>query len=196
MKCRTPWKARFQKPKYIGRVMLQPYAIFLLPKHHLRNMFKFWTLFYELDIMNSAQIYWAADPNCYLIDSKVVWPRLMRNTTLACCMQSIECMQRTTARTFWLLLILLSGALSAWTQSKATLSVTAVVQTSATWVQGTDGSWTLIVANAPDSLSTFSFQSGIQRQSVGQVAIKNDAQPRSSQAGSAVDSATHNRSSK
>src|SRR4029077_9596743 len=105
-------------------------------------------------------------------------------------------MQRTTARTFWLFLILLGGAVSAWGQSKGTLSVMAVVQTSATWVQGTDGKWTLIVANAPDSLSTFSFQSGIQRQPTGQVAIKNDTQPRSTQAGSAVGTGTHNRSSK
>jgi hypothetical protein len=105
-------------------------------------------------------------------------------------------MQRTTARTFWLLLILVSGALSAWGQSKGTLSVTAVVQTSATWVQGTDGRWTLIVANAPDSLSTFSFQSGTQRQSPGQVAIKNDAQPRSTRTVSIVSTATQNRSSK
>jgi hypothetical protein len=105
-------------------------------------------------------------------------------------------MQRTTARTLWLLLILLSGAFSAWGQSKGTLSVTAVVQTSAAWVQGTDGRWTLIVANAPDSLSTFSFQSGIKRQSAGQVAIKNDAQPRSIGTGSAVGAGTHNRSSK
>ncbi|HEY2496320.1 MAG TPA: hypothetical protein VGK24_04565 [Candidatus Angelobacter sp.] len=102
-------------------------------------------------------------------------------------------MQRTTARTFWLLLILLSGAASAWGQSKGTLSVSAVVQTSAAWVQGTDGRWTLIVANAPDSLSTFSFQSGIQRQSAGQVAAKNDAQPRSARAASAVGTGTHNR---
>jgi hypothetical protein len=105
-------------------------------------------------------------------------------------------MQRTTARTFWLLLILLSGALSTWGQSKGTLSVTAVVQTSAAWVQGTDGRWTLIVANAPDSLSTFSFQSGIQRRSAGQVAIKNDALPRSTAAGSVVGAGAHNRSSK
>jgi hypothetical protein len=105
-------------------------------------------------------------------------------------------MQRTTARTFWLLLILLSGALSTWGQSKGTLSVTAVVQTSAAWVQGTDGRWTLIVANAPDSLSTFSFQSGIQRRSAGQVAIKNDALPRSTPAGSVVGAGAHNRSSK
>lgn len=105
-------------------------------------------------------------------------------------------MQRTTARRCWLLLILLGGTISAWGQAKGTLSVTAVVQTSAAWVQGTDGRWTLIVANAPDALSTFSFQSGIQMQSVGQVAIKNDVQPRSTGAGFAVDSVTHNRSSK
>ena len=107
-----------------------------------------------------------------------------------------ECMQRTTARTFWLLLILLSGTISAWGQAKGTLSVTAVVQTSVTWVQGTDGRWTLIVANAPDSLSTFSFQSGILQQSAGQGVIKNDAQPRSTRAGSAVGAGTRNRSSK
>lgn len=105
-------------------------------------------------------------------------------------------MQRTTARTLWLLLILVSGAFSAWGQSKGTLSVTAVVQTSAAWVQDTDGRWTLIVANAPDSLSTFSFQSGVQQQSAGQVAIKNDAQPRLTQAACAVGAGTHNRSSK
>jgi hypothetical protein len=96
------------------------------------------------------------------------------------------------ARTFWLFLVLLSGAISAWGQSKGTLSVTAVVQTSASWVQGTDGRWTLIVANAPDSLSTFFFQPGIQRQPAGQVAIKNDAQPRSRRAGSAVGAGTNN----
>jgi hypothetical protein len=77
------------------------------------------------------------------------------------------------------------------------LSVSAVVQTSATWVQGTDGKWTLIVANAPDSLSTFSFQSGIQRQYVGQMAIKNNAQLRSTRAEPAVGAGTNNnRSSK
>jgi hypothetical protein len=105
-------------------------------------------------------------------------------------------MQRATARKFWLLLMLLSGTISAWGQSKGMLSVTAVVQTSATWVQGTDGRWTLIVANAPDSLSTFSFQSAIQPQSVGQVALKNDAQPRSTRVGSAIGGVTHNRSAK
>src|SRR3954463_9723044 len=105
-------------------------------------------------------------------------------------------MERRTARTFWLLLILLSGTVSAWGEAKGTLAVTAVVQTSATWVQGTDGRWTLIVANAPDSLSTFSFQSGMLQRSVGQVAIKNDVQPRSKRAGSTLGADTHNRSSK
>src|ERR1700761_2118737 len=105
-------------------------------------------------------------------------------------------MQRTTARTFWLLLILLSGTISAWGQAKGTLSVTAVVQTSATWVQGTDGKWTLIVANDPDSQSTFSLQSGIQQQSAGQVATHNDTQTRSTRTVSAVGAGTHNRSSK
>jgi hypothetical protein len=63
--------------------MLQPYAIFLLPQHQLRKMLKFWTLSYELDIMNSVRIYWVLKPNCHLIDSKAVEPELMRNTTLA-----------------------------------------------------------------------------------------------------------------
>lgn len=88
-------------------------------------------------------------------------------------------MQRTAARTFWLFLILLSGAISTWGQSKGALSVTAVVQSSATWAQGADGRWVLIVANAPDSLSTFSFQSGIQRQSAAQATVKSHVQPRS-----------------
>jgi hypothetical protein len=105
-------------------------------------------------------------------------------------------MQRTTARTFWLSLILLIGAISAWGQSKGTLSVTAVVQTSAAWVQGSDGRWTLIVANAPDSLNTFSFQAGIQQQPTEQVAIKTNAQSRSIQTGAAISTDTHNRSSK
>src|ERR1700739_512997 len=105
-------------------------------------------------------------------------------------------MRRTTARTFWLSLILLGGAISAWGQSKGALSVTAVVQTSAAWVQGSDGRWTLIVANAPDSLSTFSFQSGIQRQPADQVAIRTNTQPRSIQTRSARGTDTHNRSSK
>lgn len=109
-----------------------------------------------------------------------------------------ERMQRTTARRFWLLLLLLDGAFSAYGQSKGTLSVTAVVQTSATWVQDTEGKWTLIVANAPDTLSTFSFQSGIQGQNqpAGRLTIKNDAQPRSTRARSAVDTGTLKRSSK
>lgn len=132
----------------------------------------------------------------YLIDYKSGWATLVEEYNIGLVRAIYECMQRTTARTFWLLLILLSGTISAWGQAKGTLSVTAVVQTSATWVQGTDGRWTLIVANAPDSLSTFSFQSGIQRQSPGQVAIKNDAQHRSTRTGSAVGIGTHNRSSK
>jgi hypothetical protein len=43
--------------------------------------------------------------------------------------------------------------------ARGTLTVTAVVQTSAAWAQGMDGKWTMIVANAPDSLANFFPQS-------------------------------------
>ena len=65
-------------------------------------------------------------------------------------------MQRFTARIAVVLLMLLGSTLLAHGQAKGTLSVSAVVQTSAAWLQGADGNWTLVVANAPDSLSTFS----------------------------------------
>jgi hypothetical protein len=39
--------------------------------------------------------------------------------------------------------------------ARGTLTLNAVVETSATWIQGADGKWTMVVANAPDSLSTF-----------------------------------------
>jgi len=65
-------------------------------------------------------------------------------------------MQRFTTRIAVVLLMLLGSTLLAHGQAKGTLSVSAVVQTSAAWIQGTDGNWTLVVANAPDSLNTFS----------------------------------------
>lgn len=39
--------------------------------------------------------------------------------------------------------------------ARGTLAVTALVQTSAMWVQGSDGTWTLVVANAADPANTF-----------------------------------------
>lgn len=39
--------------------------------------------------------------------------------------------------------------------ASGTLTVTAQVQTSAMWVQETDGKWKLVVANAADPLTTF-----------------------------------------
>jgi hypothetical protein len=39
--------------------------------------------------------------------------------------------------------------------SRGTLAVTARVQTSAMWVQGSDGNWMLVVANAADPATTF-----------------------------------------
>lgn len=54
------------------------------------------------------------------------------------------------------LLVLLGSTCLAHGQAKGTLSVSAIVQTSAAWMQGADGNWTLVVANAPDSLTTFS----------------------------------------
>jgi len=65
-------------------------------------------------------------------------------------------MQRFTTHTAVILLMLLGSTFLAHGQAKGTLSVSAVVQTSAAWIQGADGNWTLIVANAPDSLNTFS----------------------------------------
>jgi hypothetical protein len=65
-------------------------------------------------------------------------------------------MQRCTARIAVALLMLLGSTYLAHGQAKGTLSVSAIVQTSAAWMQGADGNWTLIVANAPDSLTTFS----------------------------------------
>ncbi|HET9281251.1 MAG TPA: hypothetical protein VFR24_04750 [Candidatus Angelobacter sp.] len=65
-------------------------------------------------------------------------------------------MQRFITRIAVVLLTILGSTLLAHGQVKGTLSVSAVVQTSAAWIQGADGNWTLIVANAPDSSTTFS----------------------------------------
>ncbi len=45
---------------------------------------------------------------------------------------------------------------AAQSQAKGELQVTAVVQSSATWVQGQDGAWMFVLANAPGSQNTVS----------------------------------------
>jgi hypothetical protein len=41
-------------------------------------------------------------------------------------------------------------------QAKGELQVTAVVRSSATWVEGADGAWNFVLANAPGSQNTLS----------------------------------------
>lgn len=86
-----------------------------------------------------------------LADYKRLRSKLAVGTKLAIC----NGMQRFTTRTI-VVLMLLGSTFLAHGQAKGTLSVSAVVQTSAAWIQGADGTWTLVVANAPDSLNTFS----------------------------------------
>jgi len=55
----------------------------------------------------------------------------------------------------WVALLLTGSTGVAEAQARGDLKVSAVVQSSATWLQGEDGRWILIVANAPDSKETF-----------------------------------------
>jgi hypothetical protein len=64
-------------------------------------------------------------------------------------------MRKLVGLVFLLLFVMGNCALMLAQSSRGALAVTAYVQTSATWIRGWDGKWTLIIANAPDPASTF-----------------------------------------
>lgn len=60
-------------------------------------------------------------------------------------------MQRKLIKTVWLVLLFSGLASAAQSQTRGQLEVTALVESSAAWVQGEGGNWVLVVANAPAS---------------------------------------------
>lgn len=73
--------------------------------------------------------------------------------------------------------------------ASGTLTVTAQVQTSAMWVQETDGKWKLVVANAADPVTTF--VAGGRRQNSAQVRPERKSVPTIKAASSKKDSVSH-----
>ncbi len=68
----------------------------------------------------------------------------------------MQFVRKSVALVFLLLLLVMGNCTFAHAKaSGGTLTVTAQIQTSAMWVQGADGKWTLIVANAADPATTF-----------------------------------------
>jgi hypothetical protein len=59
-------------------------------------------------------------------------------------------------RATWLMLLFFGLAAAAQSQTRGQLEVTAVVESSSAWVQGEDGKWVFVVANAPASRDTLS----------------------------------------
>lgn len=65
-------------------------------------------------------------------------------------------MKSTLVTLVWAVLLFAGFQSSAQAEVRGKLTVTAVVQSSATWLRGEDGNWKLVIANAPDSKDTFS----------------------------------------
>ena len=65
-------------------------------------------------------------------------------------------MKRNLIRTSWLLLLFFGLGAAAQSQTRGQLEVTAVVESSSAWVQGENGNWVFVVANAPASRDTLS----------------------------------------
>ncbi|MGH9570049.1 MAG: hypothetical protein ACRD4F_10435, partial [Candidatus Angelobacter sp.] len=69
----------------------------------------------------------------------------------------------------WAVLLFTAFHSTAQAEVRGKLTVTAVVQSSATWLRGGDGNWRLVIANAPDSNDTFSgVAANAQQQQAGE----------------------------